>query len=1122
MNKMVIAKWYGLLLVLLCISITALSQGYDTTKFRFSNPKPLGFTIMDIDFADNNNVMAVGSDGGVAISRDAGATWTYGALSYQTMAGYIHKCTLLDVSYVTPSVAYVVGTGSTNAGSVYLGGMLSKTVDGGKTWTLVDNPLYKNMKTINTVWFINKDTGYIAGSWNTADSIPKVYFTRNGGSTWDSLASPTGTITRIGYVNNPNVAPIMYTVTGKGKEINRIIFNNDSVGYVIGTASLSSGGPTINTVGVNSTTCLPTTSAASTLGAQHATLFWKFSKGQLIDYSITKERLGFAGLPSGTIACNSLYRSTTPSTQSYNTVHIVNDSITLLISNTNNMVMRVYTGRNDSTLNVATNAKDAGRYEILNMTNPPTGFGTIPSANPIFGFSNPRNIVKAANGKIYAPVASPALNPSNKMYTSIDTGRTWREESNLPTGRNYSLFGQQAIDISPSGKFLMGGTGGVMSDSVAGGVWKSNYDLVAGSGYNQIEFADCANGMAVGGSSITVTTDGGKTWIDKNRADFASSFYTIGGFAYPTVGQAYFAVSNGVVYGSTDQGTTLDPLYTNTNYQMRDVAAVGDTVWVAASGAFTVPTASRASAIFRSIDKGLNWTAVTAPFFPGTNNQTLTEIEFPSKLVGYAAGSRDTIWKTTDGGTTWFKLPLPTPGITPQITYSDMQAIDDNTVILTGNGFPRMVVFKTTDGGNTWQDITSNALTLKQESNIFGVMFHDATNGYIAMGNGAILKTTNGGALWTMDYAPSSGFNALGFAPKKVPPAISFQNHKLFAASGNILEYGTTANVNVNFSSTVTNATCTAPSGGSITVAASGGLPPYSYSINGGAYQSSNVFSGLTQGAKTISVKDAFCGLSSSTVNVGFSDNLTLTTIPAVDTTVCANKPVQLTATASAGSTYAWAGAGLSANNIANPVATVNNPVSYTVTASLNGCTRSKVVPVKIWNNPVVSAGPDKTLLIGNQVTLQGSSSNVTQSIAWTPSVGIVTGGNTFFPVVAPTLTTKYTMSVVDLNGCTGSADATVTVIPMCLKVMEAFTPNGDGLNDRWRVTTDAPCTTRIWVSVFNRYGNVVYKNDTYQNNWDGTYEGKAVPDGTYYYVVRYQLIDGTGGSLKGSVTILR
>lgn len=130
----------------------------------------------------------------------------------------------------------------------------------------------------------------------------------------------------------------------------------------------------------------------------------------------------------------------------------------------------------------------------------------------------------------------------------------------------------------------------------------------------------------------------------------------------------------------------------------------------------------------------------------------------------------------------------------------------------------------------------------------------------------------------------------MAFAPKKVPSGIAFANRKLFtvtAFSNNILEYGDRANVDVNSTEVIGNATCTNLSGGSVTVNATGGLAPYTYSADGGAFQTSNVLTGLTQGAHTITIKDAFCGTVTKTVNIGFTDNLVVNTIPAIDTLVC-------------------------------------------------------------------------------------------------------------------------------------------------------------------------------------------------------------------------------------------
>lgn len=334
------------------------------------------------------------------------------------------------------------------------------------------------------------------------------------------------------------------------------------------------------------------------------------------------------------------------------------------------------------------------------------------------------------------------------------------------------------------------------------------------------------------------------------------------------------------------------------------------------------------------------------------------------------------------------------------------------------------------------------------------------------------------------------------------------------------MEYGNPSNTTVNTAETVVNATCTNPSGGSITLNTTGAIAPYTYSINGGTFQPSNTFTGLTQGVKTITIKDAFCGTLTKTVTVGFTDNLTLTAAPA-DTSVCAGAPVQLRTTSPA-ATYAWApAAGLSNASISNPIAILNSNASYTVTATLNGCVRTATVNIGIRANPIISAGADKTIVDGAQTQLDGVGNRNVISIAWAPAATL-TNANTYTPMAKPSANTTYTLTVKDLNGCTSTDDATVTVIPYCVKVMNAFTPNGDGINDKWLVTTAAACTNQVIVRVYNRYGDEVYTNDNYQNNWDGTYKGKAIPDGTYYYTINFRLISGRIVPMKGDVTILR
>ncbi len=1055
MNKHCSGRMHNYLVVILLslFSLSTFGQGpapvqgfYNTTNWRFSNPKQFGFGLIDLDFADNNRGIAVGANGGIAYTTDGGAKWSYGAFTFMSPAGILTSSSFQDVQFISATTAHAVGTN----------GCMAKTTDGGATWTFVRTPLYNNAKSINTVWFLDANKGYIAGQHNnTPDLTPKLYFTNDGGATWDSLAAPIGGKTRVGYPNNPNVAPLIWDITAKGKEIWRIIFVNNNLGYISGSGS-GAFEPMPNVS--STTTCLPLATTTST-ASHHASLLWKFSNGTLIDYSVSKERLGYNGIYNAAPTCTYRYASNSVHTQQYKAMHIVDDTTVLLISSNNNIVVKVSTGPNSFTPNINVPAvTEIGTYKLLNAPSPPTNnsnvLGAPIPASPVFSFLNPTNIVKATNGKLFTPVLSATFGPTNQMMTSIDTGKTWISERFLPAGQNYSNFGGQAVDILPSGKMVFGGTNGVTSEILPGGSPTSTYVQYGVGSWSKMDWADCNNGMAAGSGFITTTRDGGKTWNEMVRQDLININAQINSCAYVpnNPAKAYFATSVGLIFKSNDinnvppaPAATLDPVLALNTEQMMDVATAGnDSVWVCGQSGFSVAAASRSPKIFRSTNGGTSWTTYNG-FNVGTLSQTFRNIEFPSRLVGYVSGSRDTVWKTTDGGVTWNKLPVPTPGVTPQISYTDMFALDANTVFLVGNGFPRKTVFKTTDGGATWQDITSNILAIMPVSNLNSIVFHDANNGYVGA-NGAILVTNDGGATWRLDVQPSNTNNvSIGFASKKVPAGTLITSRRLFTVGvfGNhIMEYGDTTKLNVSSNEGLT-ASCNNVANGGIVITATGGITPYTYSLDGGTFQTSNTFINVAAGNHTITIRDAACGILTKTVTVG----------------------------------------------------------------------------VKLA--PPVNAGPDFTIVDGDQVTLQGSSTGTPASIAWTPNATL-TGANTLTPIAKPRITTPYLFTVQDINGCISTDNAVVTVIPYCIKVMNAFTPNGDGMNDRWLVTNGAACTKQIAVAVYNRYGNIIYKNDNYQNNWDGTYNGKPVADGTYYYSVTYTTITSNTIFLRGDVTILR
>ncbi|MBK6343549.1 MAG: gliding motility-associated C-terminal domain-containing protein [Flavobacteriales bacterium] len=121
----------------------------------------------------------------------------------------------------------------------------------------------------------------------------------------------------------------------------------------------------------------------------------------------------------------------------------------------------------------------------------------------------------------------------------------------------------------------------------------------------------------------------------------------------------------------------------------------------------------------------------------------------------------------------------------------------------------------------------------------------------------------------------------------------------------------------------------------------------------------------------------------------------------------------------------------------------------------------------------------------------------------------------------------SYTVTLtVSAQGCVATASAIVVVgegdiVPSMVEVPNVFTPNGDGVNDQFRV--DAIGIERIEVTIFNRYGQEVALLQRAKQAWDGrTFGGEPCSDGTYFWVLEATGFDGVKHSMKGSLMLLR
>jgi gliding motility-associated-like protein len=95
-----------------------------------------------------------------------------------------------------------------------------------------------------------------------------------------------------------------------------------------------------------------------------------------------------------------------------------------------------------------------------------------------------------------------------------------------------------------------------------------------------------------------------------------------------------------------------------------------------------------------------------------------------------------------------------------------------------------------------------------------------------------------------------------------------------------------------------------------------------------------------------------------------------------------------------------------------------------------------------------------------------------------------------------------YSVTVTDASGCISSESRTIGKQDVdCLFIPNTFSPNNDGTNDTWNIR-NSKLYPGIEVTVFNKWGELVFGSTGYAAAWDGNYNGRALEASTYYYVV--------------------
>ena len=125
----------------------------------------------------------------------------------------------------------------------------------------------------------------------------------------------------------------------------------------------------------------------------------------------------------------------------------------------------------------------------------------------------------------------------------------------------------------------------------------------------------------------------------------------------------------------------------------------------------------------------------------------------------------------------------------------------------------------------------------------------------------------------------------------------------------------------------------------------------------------------------------------------------------------------------------------------------------------------------------------------------------------------------------AGTKTVRVTATFTDTDGTQTSMTSDnfrITISESKLEFPNAFSPNGDGINDTYKAKEGYQSIVEFEATIFNRWGQKIYSWDDPSGEWDGTFNGKPVKEGTYFVYVKAKGADGHEYKIRRDVNLLR
>ena len=405
----------------------------------------------------------------------------------------------------------------------------------------------------------------------------------------------------------------------------------------------------------------------------------------------------------------------------------------------------------------------------------------------------------------------------------------------------------------------------------------------------------------------------------------------------------------------------------------------------------------------------------------------------------------------------------------------------------------------------------------------------------------------SGGTLYNITYSDGTNtFNELGipngFTVMVTPTATTTYTLESLTAIDNscpatiptssvtlvVNQLSTTAAVTSEFDGF--GVSCNGSSDGEITVTPILGTPPFSYEWSNGSTNATT--DNLGAGFYTITVTDGTgctqevsatiteplpISLTSSTISPEcFGDNTGVITI---DTITGGNGPY----------VYSVDDAPFQVVNslpVFTPFLEAGN--HNIILQDSEGCETETSVNIAAPIEYTANLGRDTSILLGDSIELEVIFNFDPDSILWTStfSDGCLSCISQY---VTPTSNSVYTVFAVDsITGCNVTTEVLITVDkPRRVYIPNAFSPNGDGTNDRFFISTSTEVQQITKFSVFDRWGELVFNADNTLPNdprlgWDGVLKDQRLNSAVFVYMIEVLFVDGERKLYSGDVTLLR